>query len=203
MNYFISCPIKYRSIQIPKAFAFIILFSFSFNARAQGIPVYDNTSFLSLTQQLVEAGKHTSKLTQTAQFLKQQKENIEKVNNVVKQLRAVSEITRNNQILVTTVNRDLRTILNSPYIKADEVEQINTSFQTLVDHSLETMDLIDQVLSSNALKMNDGQRAALLMEKQEESKEIAANVTLRTKRYKEIISFRELQDKINNRQTDI
>lgn len=181
----------------------MLFFTFSFNARAQGVPVYDNTSFLSLTQQLVEAGKHTSKLTQTAQFLRQQKENIEKVNNVVKQLRAVREITRNNQVLVTTVNRDLRTILNSPYIKADEVEQVNTSFQALVDHSLETMDLIDQVLSSNALKMNDGQRAALLMEKQEESEEIAAHVTLRTKRYKEIIAFRTIKDKINNRQTGI
>ena len=62
------------------------------NATAQGMPTYDNTNFISLVKQLIESGKQTANIIKTVQFLKTQKENIEKVNNVVRQLKAVREI---------------------------------------------------------------------------------------------------------------
>ena len=46
-------------------------------ATAQGMPVYDNTNFISFTKSLIESAKQTSELLKTVQFLKQQKENIE------------------------------------------------------------------------------------------------------------------------------
>ncbi|HUH28922.1 MAG TPA: hypothetical protein VLZ86_11915, partial [Gelidibacter sp.] len=58
------------------------------NMRSQGMPVYDNTNFVSLVKTLVESAKQTSQLLKTAEFLKQQKENLEKVNNVVRQMNA-------------------------------------------------------------------------------------------------------------------
>ncbi|MFD2825771.1 conjugal transfer protein [Leeuwenhoekiella polynyae] len=168
---------------------------------AQGMPVYDNTNFVSLVKSLLESAKQTTQLLKTVEFLKQQKENLEKVNNVVKQLKAVKEIGKNNARLIQVMRQDLREILNSPYIKPDEVVHITEAFNQFVDNSLEAMDFIDEILSSNYLKMSDADRAAILKEKEAESKEMVATINLKTKRYKEIIAFRKLQDKINNRET--
>ena len=167
----------------------------------QGMPVYDNTNFISLAKSLIESAKQTSQLLQTVQFLKQQKENIEKVNNVIRQLKAVREMAKNNQRLFDIVQSDLRQILNSPYIKQDEVNRISHSFNAIIENSLEGLDYIDQILSSNNLKMTDAERAEVLKEKELQSKEMVAEIEAKTKRYREIIAFRELQAKINERET--
>lgn len=169
---------------------------------AQGMPVYDNTNFVSLTKSLIESAKQTSQLLKTVEFLKTQKENIEKVNNVIKQLKAVRELTRNNQRLFQIVQRDLREILNSPYIKPEEVNKVSESFNNIIENSLESLDYIDQILSNNNLKMTDAERAEVLKEKEEESKDMVAEIEAKTRRYREIIAFREMQDKINNRETN-
>ncbi len=171
-------------------------------ATAQGMPTYDNTNFISLVKQLIESGKQTANIIKTVKFLKTQKENIEKVNNVVKQLKAVREIGRNNQRLINVMQNDLRDILDSPYIKPDEVSRVSESFTAIVENSLDTMDFIDEILSSDYLKMSDAERAEILKEKELESKEMVSNIKTKTRRYKDIISFRKMQDKVNNRETE-
>ena len=171
-------------------------------ATAQGMPTYDNTNFISLVKQLIESGKQTANIIKTVQFLKTQKENIEKVNNVVRQLKAVREIGRNNQRLIQMMQNDLRDILDSPYIKPDEVSRVSESFTAIVENSLDTMDFIDEILSSDYLKMSDAERAEILKEKELESKEMVSNIKTKTRRYKDIISFRKMQDKVNNRETE-
>lgn len=191
----IEYPLKFSMLIV------IVLFLLPGRATAQGMPVYDNTNFVSLVKSLVESAKQTSQLLKTVEFLKQQKENLEKVNSVVRQLKAVREIGRNNARLIKVMQNELHSILNSPYIKAEEVTRITNSFNQIVDNSLETMDFIDQILSSNYLKMSDGERAQILKEKEEESQEMVAEIDIKTKRYRAIISFRQMQDKINNRET--
>ena len=168
---------------------------------AQGMPVYDNTNFVSLVKTLVESAKQTTQLLKTVEFLKQQKENLEQVNSVIRQLKAVREIGNNNSRLIKVMQNEFRSILSSPYIKPEEVTRITNSFNQIVDNSLETMDFIDQILSSNFLKMSDGERAKILKEKEEESQEMVSEIDIKTKRYRDIISFRQMQDKINNRET--
>ncbi|WP_300435893.1 conjugal transfer protein [Christiangramia sp.] len=184
------------------ALAIVIALIMPARVASQGMPVYDNTNFISLAKSLIESAKQTSQLLKTVDFLKQQKENLEKVNNVVKQLKAVQEITENNQRLFDIVRDDLREILNSPYIKPEEVTRISDSFNSIIENSLEDLDFIDQILSSDYLKMTDAERAAILKEKEMNSKEMVAEITQKTQRYRDIISFREMQDKINNRETD-
>ncbi len=178
-----------------------IALTFLANGRvtAQGMPVYDNTNFVSLVKQLVESGKQTAQLIKSVKFLKDAKERIEKVSNVVRQLRAVQEIGQNNQRLINVMQNDLQDILNSPYIKPDEISRVTESFENIVQNSLETMDFIDQILSSDYLKMSDAERATILKQKEMESKEMVSAIRVKTKRYREIISFRKMQDKINNR----
>lgn len=166
----------------------------------QGMPVYDNTNFISLVKQLLESGKQTAQLIKSVQFLKDAKESIEKVSDVVKQLRAVEEIARNNERLLRIMQNDLKQILSSPYIKPEEAARVTQSFETIVQSSLDSMNFIDEILSSDYLKMSDAQRAEVIKQKEEESKEMVATITIRTKRYRDIISFRKMQDKINHRE---
>ncbi|MDX1829322.1 MAG: conjugal transfer protein [Lutibacter sp.] len=175
---------------------------FTHDAIGQGMPVYDNTNFVSLTKSLVESTKQTSQLLKTVQFLKIQKENIDKVNNVIKQLKAVRELTRNNQRLFEVVQVDLREILNSPYIKADEVNRISESFNEIIENSLDGLDYIEQILSNNNLKMTDAERAKVIKEKELKSKEMVAEIEAKTRRYREIIAFREMQTIINERKAN-
>ena len=170
-------------------------------AACQGMPVYDNTNFISLVKSLVESAKQTANLVKTVNFLKAQKENIEKVNSVIQDLQAVREIGRNNQRLISVMQNDLRDILNSPYIEPDEVTRVTESFDVVVENSLATMDFIDEILSSDHLKMSDAERAEVLKQKELESQEMVNDVRLKTRRYQDIISFRKMQDRINNRET--
>jgi len=183
----------------------ILIFSLALclpgRATAQGMPVYDNTNFISMTKSLLESAKQTSELLKTVEFLKEQKDNIVKVNNTIKQLKAVRELARNNEILFGTVQHELRDILNSPYIKAGEVEQVSKAFEQIMDTAIDDLDFVNQILSSDLLKMTDAERTAILMEKKVQSQEMVAELEVKTRRYREIISFRRMQDIINNRET--
>ena len=171
-------------------------------ARAQGIPVYDNTNFISFVKSLIESGKQTSNLMKTVKFMKQQKERIEKVSNVVKQLNAVKEIYNNNQVLFKVVKNDLRQILNSPFIRPNEITKISDSFNSIIDTAIEDLDFCEQLLSNDQLKMTDGERAQVLKGMELKSKEMVIEIGEKTKRYHDIISFREMQEKINNQKSN-
>ena len=196
--------IKQTFLKNPKTLilALILAISLPGRATAQGMPVYDNTNFISMTKSLLESAKQTTELLKTVEFLKEQKDNIVKVNNTIKQLKAVRELARNNEILFNTVQNELRDILNSPYIKAGEVEQVSRSFEQIMDTAIDDLDFVNQILSSDFLKMTDAERTAILMEKKVQSQEMVAELEVKTRRYREIISFRRMQDIINNRETE-
>jgi len=189
---------KIRTLGIAIAFALLM----PAGATCQGMPVYDNINFISFAKQLLEAGKQTSNIIKTVKFLKKQKENIEKVSNAIKQLKAVEQLISNNKKLYNVVQDDLREILNSPYIKAEEVNRVNESFSAILENSTKDLDFINQILSSDNLKMTDAERAKVLKDKEIQSQEMVAEITKKTERYREIISFRRMQDKVNTRETN-
>ena len=180
----------------------ILILIMGTGARAQGIPVYDNTNFISFVKSLIESGKQTSNLMKTVKFMKQQKERIENVSNVVKQLNAVKEINNNNQVLFKVVKNDLREILNSPFIRPNEITKISDSFNSIIDTAIEDLDFCEQLLSNDQLKMTDGERAQVLKGMELKSKEMVIEIEEKTKRYHDIISFREMQEKINNQKSN-
>ena len=171
-------------------------------AACQGMPVYDNSNFISLGKQLIESAKQTAELLKMVDELNAVREKIEKVNNAVKQYQAVREITRNNEQLFEMVRDDLREILDSPYIHGDEVETISNSFNSIIEHSLGQLDFMGQVLSSDFLNMTDAERLEILEAQREASQKMVADIQLKKRRYDMVISFREFQDKINQRETN-
>lgn len=172
----------------------------SHTTNGQGMPVYDNTNFLTLGKSLIESAKQTSELLKTVEFLKAQKERIEQVNNVIRQLRLGKEIIENNQLLFEMVRDDLEEIVNSPYIRADEAEWISQSFDLLMKKGAEDLEFMQQILTSNFLNMTDSQRLEILMKQKERSREMLSDIRYKKKRYEDIISFREFREKVNNRE---
>ncbi|WP_373059512.1 conjugal transfer protein [Zunongwangia sp. H14] len=172
-------------------------------AACQGMPVYDNTNFISLAKQLIESAKQTAQLLKTVEFLKKQKENIEKVNAVVRQLKAVRELTRAHQRLYERVQNDARDILNSPYVHPEEISRISESFDAIIELSLRDLEFIDQVLSSDFLKMTDADRTQIINEKEKKSRELLLQVDRQLRRYRDIIDFRQLQEQLNSRRGGI
>lgn len=184
---------------------FIMALSFTFlclpdGATAQGMPVYDNTNFISLAKQLIESGKQTSNLLKTVEFLKDQKQRIEKVSDVVRQLSAVQDLIANNQKLIAMVQGDLKEVLHSPFIKPNEINRITRSFNEILERSMESLNYVDRILTSDYLKMTDAERAKLLKDYQQQSDEMVIEVENKTRRYKEIISFRKMQERLNDRE---
>ena len=182
--------------------ALIITIFSSGHIEAQGMPVYDNTNFVSLVKQLIESGKQTAEMIKSVKFLKDAKDAIVKVSGAVQQLKAIEEIVENNQLLIQVAQNDLQDILNSPHIKPEEIERVSESFSKVIENSLDTMDFIDEILSSDFLKMSDAERTEILKKKELESKEMVSSITTKTKRYRDIISFRKMQDRVNNRETN-
>lgn len=171
-------------------------------AVCQGMPVYDNTNFITLGKQLVESAKQTAELLKMVEELHAVREKIEKVNNAVKQYRAVRDITVNNERLFEMVRDDIREVLDSPYIHGDEVETISNAFNGIMEHSLDQLDFMGQVLSNGFLNMTDAERLEILEAQREDSRKMLADIRHRKKRYDLIISFRKMQSLIRDRETD-
>ncbi len=189
---------KIKTLGIALAFAFLM----PAGATCQGMPVYDNVNFISFAKQLLEAGKQTSNIIKTMKFLKQQKENIEKVSDVIQQLKAIQKLVRNNERLYNMVKDDLRDILNSPYIKIDEVERVSESFNAIIENSMADLEFINEVLSSDHLKLTDAERMKVIREREQQSQEMVTEIKRKTQRYRDIIAFREMQAVINGRKAN-
>lgn len=172
------------------------------SGKAQGMPVYDNTNFIALGQSLIESAKQTSELLKTVKFLKEQKERIEKVSAVIKELQTVREIIDNNKELYEMVQQDLREIINSPYIRPEEVAYISESFNSLIENALEDVNFMQGLLTSNYLNMTDAERLAVLETQRLRSREIIHEIQLKKRRYQSIIDFRKATEAINSRETE-
>lgn len=188
-----------KKVPFPIMVALTLLLLSPGRATAQGMPVYDNTNFISLAKQLVESAKQTAELLKMVEQLNAVREKIEKVNNAVRQYQAVRDITRHNEQLFEMVRDDLREVLNSPYIHGDEVEIISNAFNGIMEHSLEQLDFMGQVLSNDFLNMTDAERLGILEAQREESQKMLADIRHRKKRYDMIISFRKMQALIKDR----
>ncbi len=169
---------------------------------AQGLPVYDNTNFLSLAKQLVESAKQTAELLKMVEHLQNAREKLEKVNNAVRQYRAVRDITRNNEQLLRMTREDLRQILASPYIHPEEVAAVSDAFNVIVESSLSNLEFMGQVLTSDFLNMDDAQRLEILEKHRQVSDQMLADLQLKKRRYDLVISFRKMQDLIGQRTTN-
>lgn len=186
----------------PKLILLAMFLCIVHSSRAQGLPVYDNTSFIALAQSLIEGAKQTSELLKTVNFLKEQKQRVEQVSNAIKELQAVREIVQNNQRLYDMVQNDLREVLNSQYIKPEEIDRVSESFTSIIEGSVDDLNFMQTLLTSNHLSMADGERLQALEAQRSRSREMLAEIRLKKRRYTSIISFREAQSKLNNREAN-
>lgn len=189
---------KIKTLGIAMAFALLM----PAGAACQGMPVYDNTNFISMAKSLLESAKQTAELLKTVEFLQEQKERIEIVSDAVRQLKAVRDVIRNNERLYTVIRNDLRDILNSPYIRPEEIDRVSDSFNGIIESAMSDVEFINEILLSGHLKLSDSERMQIIREREQKSAEMVMDIERKTQRYRDIIAFREMQDKINNRETN-
>lgn len=179
-----------------------LIFIINAHGVCQGMPVYDNTNFISMAKSLLESAKQTAELLKTVEFLQEQKERIEIVSNAVRQLKAVRDVIHNNERLYAMVRNDLRDILNSPYIRPEEIERVSNSFNAIIESAMSDVEFINEILLSGHLKLSDSERMEIIKEREQKSSQMVMDIERKTQRYRDIIAFREMQDKINNRKAN-
>ena len=102
------------------------------------------------------------------------------------------------------MQNDLQDILNSPYIKPEEVTRVAESFDAIVQNSLDTVDFMSEILSSDNLKMSRCRTCGSIERKRVGIKRNGFKYPDKNKTLSsDIISFRKMQDKVNNRETEL
>ncbi|MBL7473308.1 conjugal transfer protein [Robertkochia sediminum] len=168
------------------------VFLFSSELRAQGMPVYDNTNFLTLGKQLLESGKQTSQLIRTVQFLKQQQERLEQVNGVIRDLKLIREIIEEHKSLQLEIRRDFGLLGSSKYLAKDELRELSKTLERTMAASMDDLDMIRQLLRNDHFKMTDKDRIDLLGQRRQRMEEARAICMTQMRRYTAMIDFRTL-----------
>lgn len=178
----------------------ICVFTFlsQLNFYGQGMPVYDNTNFIALGQQLISMAKQTAEVIKTVNFLREQKERIEQVSNAVRDFNTVARLIRRNQEIYGILNNDLRNLISNPLVTPNEAQRLYDRVERLYDISVEDLDLIEKILTSNFLKMEDTERMDKLREAEKRADETFSKLTIEIKDYNTIVQFREFQQAVDN-----
>lgn len=173
-------------------YLFMGVFLLSFRLGAQGMPVYDNTNFLTLGKQLLESGKQTSQLIQTVNFLKQQKERLEQVSGVIRDLKLIGEIIEDHKTLHGELQREFQLLQSSNLLANHELRELSKTLENIMGASLDDMDLIRQLLRNDHFKMTDKDRLDLLERRRRSMEGASASCKAQVKRYRAMIHFRKM-----------
>ncbi|WP_141402402.1 conjugal transfer protein [Sediminicola luteus] len=159
----------------------------------QGMPVYDNTNFLTLGKQLVESGKQTAELLKMVEFLKQQKERLELVNGWVRELKAVEELLADHRKIFTRIEGDLQEILGSPYVTAVERDRMVSTFEGLLELAQEDLEFLSTLLLEGGFDMDDAQRTTFILDTRRRMQALDWDTQRRLSRYRDLLALRESQ----------
>ena len=176
----------------------VIVLMFNIKGHSQGMPVYDNTSFIALGQQLFAMAQQTGEVIKTVNFLKEQKERIEQVSNAINDFNTVARLIERNQDIYRMLNVDVRGLIQSPLVKDYEAERLIGRVNKLYELSLQDIQLVKKILQSNFLKMEDTERMKELRDAEKRADETVDNLKSDVKRYQNIIDMREFQKKVDD-----
>ena len=183
-----------------KIYLFLLsAFLLSGQLSAQGMPVYDNTNFLTLGKQLIESGKQTSQLIQTVKFLKEQKERLDRVNAVVRDLKLIREIVDDHKTLHTEIRREFRQLGSSPLLRNQELQILSAYLEGAMAQSMDDLELIRELLQHDRFKMTDKDRIDLLQQRRRRMDQVKLNCEAQVRRYRAMIDFRKMVEAANTK----
>lgn len=182
-----------------KKLHFILVFTMflGLKSHGQGLPVYDNTNFIALGQQLLSMAKQTAEVIKTVNFLREQKERIEQVSNAVKDFNTVARLIKRNQQIYNILNNDLKNLISNPLVTPREAKLLYDRVERLYQITEGDIVLIQKILTSNFLKMEDTERMDKLREAEVRADQTFAQLTVEIKDYNTIVEFREFQQAVD------
>jgi len=179
---------------------FICLFTLTIGSKSfgQGLPVYDNTSFLSMIQQLAAMGTQTAEIIKTVNFMADAVDRIQDVSGVIRDINTVARLIDRNRDIYELLNNDVRNLISNPVITPNEAERLYDKVERLWDITQEDVALIEQILEDNVFKMEDTDRMTKIREAEKNADETYNTLKIEIRDYNTIVEFRELQQAINN-----
>lgn len=172
--------------------------SIGYSSFGQGMPVYDNTNFIALGQQLISMAKQTAEVIKTVNFLREQKERIEQVSNAVRDFNTLARLIERNKNIYDILNNDLKKIISNPLVTPREAKVLYDRVERLYGVTQGDIILIQKILTSNFLKMEDTERVDKLREAEQRADDTFKQLTVEIKDYNTIVEFREFQQAVDN-----
>lgn len=126
--------------------------------------VNDPAANSTLLQSLSQGAAQVQQGTEQLEFLKDAKDVVEKVNNVLRDVHELEEIYNIQKDILEKTRNDLRMINGTSLFYPSEIRNITMSYTNIVDRSIKAMEGLDKLLTNNLFKMNDAERLSFIRE---------------------------------------
>lgn len=168
--------------------------------RAQGMPVFDLSNVLALTEQITATGALVTETMKGVKILQEQKENIERVSNAIRTINQISRLLERQNRIAGILNNDIRRIMQNPNISVREGISLYDKGNRLLDITMEDVRLMEQILQDSFIKMEDADRMENLRLAEKTAAMALLEIEFEIDQYDQAIAFRELQTAINQMQ---
>lgn len=178
----------------------LTLFLVSLNSKAQlpvPMPVFDVANATSLASQLAETGKVIHQVQERLRFLREQKENIERVSNAIRTVNQIARLLERQAAIGNMLTNDVRRLMGNQHITVREGIYLHDKVNRLYDITREDVRLMRNILQDNFLKMNDAKRFKRLRLAEQEANERLREIQFDVSKFDTAIAMRELQQNVN------
>ncbi|MEE9361366.1 MAG: hypothetical protein V3U92_02075 [Cellulophaga sp.] len=97
-------------------------------------------------------------------FLKDAKDVLVKVNNVLRDVSEIEEIYTLQVKILNNSTRSVKQIRDTQLFSTTEIRNINKSYNMILDNAIKTLEGLDKILSDNIFKMDDAERLKFIRE---------------------------------------
>ena len=122
------------------------------------MPVTDATANASLVQQISQGAQKLKQGAESLKFLKDAKDAVEKVNNVLRDYQDLKEIYTMQQYMLENTTRNIKAFKATGLLTPSEMTDLYNNYNLLLDATSKTIEGLNAVVSDGILKMGDGER---------------------------------------------
>lgn len=159
---------------------------------AQGMIVTNPTADVKLAESILLAEEQAMRLNDQMELLEKAQEQIEKVNNTIRQVDLIKQIVQDQQEIIGSINRSFNNLQDSEQFSPQELSNILQTFTRLITQSEQHFALITDILKDGVFQMNDSERLQILMDLESKLKEIKGDHRILKDKYERIAQKRAL-----------
>ncbi len=141
--------------------------------------------------QLLESIQQTEELRKSYELAKKVYDDLEKVNDFIKNLELIDHAIQRQQRLLERTNQMIEDFGKSDLFSVDEYQEITENLMALIDGCTNIIQMFDLIITPGKTKMNDAERMQLMMQIEENLNEKQAVTITSLDYYQEVKDQRE------------